>query len=60
MLKNKSVDKVFLLKHFLLKENDPDREGPYDIVDVHENGAVDICRGVIAQPMNARRLAPHF
>ena len=50
----------FYLKHTLLKKNDPYREGPHAIVDAYANGAVDIRRGAIVQPINVRRLVPHF
>ena len=53
-------DRVFILKNMLLKKNDPDREGPHTIVDVHANGTVDTRRGAIVHPVNVRRLVPHF
>ena len=68
MLKNKSriahkhkiEHRVFLLKNILLVKKDPDREGTYDIVDIHANDVVDVRRDAIIQPINVRRLIPHF
>ena len=44
----------------LLNKNDPDREGTYAIVDIHDNGAVDIRRVDVVQPINVHRLVPRF
>ena len=58
--KHKIGDKVHLLKNVLVRKNDLDREGPYDVIDVHTNGTVAIRRGAIVQTANIRRLLPYF
>ena len=45
-------DLAYLLKDKLLAKNDIDREGPYEVIDVHTNGTVAIRRGPIVQTVN--------
>jgi len=53
-------DRVYLLTNLLQGKNDIDREGPYEIIDVHSNGTVAIRRGSIIQTVNIRRIVPLF
>ena len=48
------------MKDILLGKNEPDQEGPYEIIDVNANSTVAIRRGAIIQTVNIHRLVPHF
>ena len=53
-------DRAYLMKDILLGKNEPDREGPYEIIDVNANSTVAIRRGAIIQTVNIYRLVLHF
>ena len=52
-------DRVLLSTPGILPKLSSPRTGPYDIVDVHDNGTVTIRKGHVQQRVNIRRVLPY-
>ena len=53
-------DQVLLAKPGKLNKLQAPRAGPYNVVQVNDNGTVNIQKGVVTQTVNIRRLQPYF
>lgn len=51
-------EKVLLQKPGILRKLSTPREGPYEIVQVYDNGTVQIQRNAVREKVNIRRIIP--
>ena len=56
----KRGDRVLLTTPGILPKLKSPRTGPYEVVDIHDNGTVTIRRDYVQQRVNIRRILPYY
>lgn len=55
----KNGDKVLVSRDKLQRKMNAKRDGPYEVVQVYDNGVIKIRKGIVTEKISIRRLSPY-